>query len=209
MVQHRAPLGLWDRRRRTVITTSITNGRALPIESAYEHPQRRLLHSVGRRRSRQQAGSWIFGCARRASSNTARARDQFLENCAATARGSPADALGADELPQIGDRAAGAIKSGGTTRRAAKMVIVDIATPTSKRLSTGRWSRAEGRRPSPAPARRPASEPDRTACRRAPIRRRTGAEARDPPPSGDDPKTTSSGSSVRPPRMLRDRFPQL
>src|SRR6201987_6235081 len=30
---------------------------------------------------------------------------------------------------RIGDRAAGAIKSGGTTRRAAKMVIVDIDHP--------------------------------------------------------------------------------
>ena len=30
---------------------------------------------------------------------------------------------------KIGDRAAGAIKSGGTTRRAAKMVIVDTDHP--------------------------------------------------------------------------------
>ena len=30
---------------------------------------------------------------------------------------------------KIGDRAAGAIKSGGTTRRAAKMVVVDIDHP--------------------------------------------------------------------------------
>ena len=30
---------------------------------------------------------------------------------------------------KIGDRAAGAIKSGGTTRRAAKMVIVDMDHP--------------------------------------------------------------------------------
>ena len=30
---------------------------------------------------------------------------------------------------KIGDRAAGAIKSGGTTRRAAKMVVVDIRPP--------------------------------------------------------------------------------
>jgi ribonucleoside-diphosphate reductase alpha chain len=30
---------------------------------------------------------------------------------------------------KIGDRAAGAIKSGGTTRRAAKMVILDIDHP--------------------------------------------------------------------------------
>jgi len=39
---------------------------------------------------------------------------------------------------KIGDRAAGAIKSGGTTRRAAKMVIVDADHPTSRILSTGR-----------------------------------------------------------------------
>ena len=30
---------------------------------------------------------------------------------------------------KIGDRAAGAIKSGGTTRRAAEMVVVDIDLP--------------------------------------------------------------------------------
>ena len=30
---------------------------------------------------------------------------------------------------KIGDRSAGAIKSGGTTRRAAKMVVVDIDHP--------------------------------------------------------------------------------
>ena len=34
-----------------------------------------------------------------------------------------------DELFKIGDRAAGAIKSGGTTRRAAKMVTVDVDHP--------------------------------------------------------------------------------
>jgi len=39
---------------------------------------------------------------------------------------------------KIGDRAAGAIKSGGTTRRAAKMVIVDTDHPTSSSSSTGR-----------------------------------------------------------------------
>src|ERR1700761_3711266 len=33
---------------------------------------------------------------------------------------------------KIGDRAAGAIKSGGTTRRAAKMVVVDIDHPDIK-----------------------------------------------------------------------------
>ena len=49
---------------------------------------------------------------------------------------------------KIGDRAAGAIKSGGTTRRAAKMVVVDIDHPdieTIHRLE-GEGG-AEGRRP--------------------------------------------------------------
>ena len=49
---------------------------------------------------------------------------------------------------KIGDRAAGAIKSGGTTRRAAKMVIVDIDHPdieTVHQLEGDR--RAEGRGP--------------------------------------------------------------
>jgi len=41
---------------------------------------------------------------------------------------------------KIGDRAAGAIKSGGTTRRAAKMVICDMdwTIPISRNSSTGR-----------------------------------------------------------------------
>ena len=43
---------------------------------------------------------------------------------------------------KIGDRAAGAIKSGGTTRRAAKMVVVDIDHPDIESTSTGRWSKS-------------------------------------------------------------------
>ena len=38
---------------------------------------------------------------------------------------------------KIGDRAAGAIKSGGTTRRAAKMVIVDIDHPDIEETARG------------------------------------------------------------------------
>ena len=45
---------------------------------------------------------------------------------------------------RIGDRAAGAIKSGGTTRRAAKMVIVDIDHPDIERFIS--WKAAEERK---------------------------------------------------------------
>ena len=54
---------------------------------------------------------------------------------------------------KIGDRAAGAIKSGGTTRRAAKMVILDLDHPdieefinwkVTRRPRLRRWSPARG-----------------------------------------------------------------
>ena len=48
---------------------------------------------------------------------------------------------------KIGDRAAGAIKSGGTTRRAAKMVVVDVDHPDIEELHRMEGARgAEGRR---------------------------------------------------------------
>ena len=51
--------------------------------------------------------------------------------CAARASRSPAAASrrGLMSFLKIGDRAAGAIKSGGTTRRAAKMVVLDLDHP--------------------------------------------------------------------------------
>ena len=49
---------------------------------------------------------------------------------------------------KIGDRAAGAIKSGGTTRRAAKMVVVDIDHPDIEAFINWKVARgAEGRGP--------------------------------------------------------------
>ena len=48
---------------------------------------------------------------------------------------------------EIGDRAAGAIKSGGTTRRAAKMVCLDLDHPDIEHFIN--WKvrrREEGRR---------------------------------------------------------------
>ena len=49
---------------------------------------------------------------------------------------------------KIGDRAAGAIKSGGTTRRAAKMVICDMDHPDIEEFINWKVQRgAEGRQP--------------------------------------------------------------
>ena len=42
---------------------------------------------------------------------------------------------------KIGDRSAGAIKSGGTTRRAAKMVCLDLDHPEVMSLLTGKWKK--------------------------------------------------------------------
>ena len=60
-----------------------------------------------------------------------RHRLELLASCAAKARSCPAAASssGLMSFLKIGDRAAGAIKSGGTTRRAAKMVVVDADHP--------------------------------------------------------------------------------
>ena len=78
-----------------------------------------------------KAASWICGRARRASSNTARAPARISrrlrgENEKLSGGGKSSGLM---SFLKIGDRAAGAIKSGGTTRRAAKMVIVDIDHP--------------------------------------------------------------------------------
>jgi ribonucleoside-diphosphate reductase alpha chain len=61
---------------------------------------------------------------------------------------------------KIGDRAAGAIKSGGTTRRAAKMVVVDIDHPDIETTSTGRSRKSRRSRPS-SPAPRSSEAPER------------------------------------------------
>ena len=77
------------------------------------------------------AASWICGCARRACSNMAPAPASNFsqlrgENEPLSGGGKSSGLM---SFLKIGDRAAGAIKSGGTTRRAAKMVVVDIDHP--------------------------------------------------------------------------------
>ncbi len=75
--------------------------------------------------------SWTFGCVRLAYSNTARGTGTNFSNLRAEGEklSGGGTSSGLMSFLRVGDRAAGAIKSGGTTRRAAKMVILDIDHP--------------------------------------------------------------------------------
>ena len=107
-------------------------GKLTKSKSSYEHPQPHacFIQGVGTTSS-TRAASWTSGCARRACSNTAPAPAPTSRACAAKARSSSGGgrSSGLMSFLKIGDRAAGAIKSGGTTRRAAKMVVVDVDHP--------------------------------------------------------------------------------
>jgi ribonucleoside-diphosphate reductase alpha chain len=90
-----------------------------------------LLHPVGGRRSGQRGGImdlWVrearlfkYGSGTGTNFSFLRGEGEKLSG-----GGKSSGLMG---FLKIGDRAAGAIKSGGTTRRAAKMVIVDIDHP--------------------------------------------------------------------------------
>ncbi len=77
------------------------------------------------------AGSWTCGFARRGSSSMAQGTGTNFSKL----RGENEPLVGGGKSSglmsflKIGDRAAGAIKSGGTTRRAAKMVCLDLDHP--------------------------------------------------------------------------------
>jgi ribonucleoside-diphosphate reductase alpha chain len=113
-------------------------GQLTASETAYEHPQPHacFIQSASATTSSTRAASWTSGCARRGCSSTARAPAPTSPRCAARASGSRAAASssGLMSFLKIGDRAAGAIKSGGTTRRAAKMVVVDVDHPGHRGL---------------------------------------------------------------------------
>ncbi len=81
--------------------------------------------------SSTRAASWTCGCAKHASSSMARGPAATFRACAAKANRCPGGgkSSGLMSFLKIGDRAAGAIKSGGTTRRAAKMVVLDLDHP--------------------------------------------------------------------------------
>ena len=92
----------------------------------------RLLHPVGHRRSRQRRRHHgPVGPRGPHLQVRLRHRLELLRISAARANRSPAAASrsGLMSFLKIGDRAAGAIKSGGTTRRAAKMVVLDLDHP--------------------------------------------------------------------------------
>ncbi len=113
---------------------------------------------------------------------------------------------------KIGDRAAGAIKSGGTTRRAAKMVCLDLDHPDIEEFIS--WKAVEerkvaalvaGSRTPPAP---PAGDPRRVLSRRSakpghgPRQRTPTSRDRDPhrAPARACPTARSSACSSSPPR---------
>ena len=114
---------------------------------------------------------------------------------------------------KIGDRAAGAIKSGGTTRRAAKMVSVDIDHPDIEEFIA--WKMLEEQKVAALVAgsrlanrhlnavMQACLDGDAEARRRS-IRGRTrGCAARSSPPARPScPRTTSSGSSSSPARAI-------
>ncbi len=107
-------------------------GEARPSDSAYEHPQPHacFIQSVGDDLVNEGGimDLWVrearlFKYGSGTGSNFSRLRGGG-EPLSGGGRSS-----GLMSFLKIGDRAAGAIKSGGTTRRAAKMVILDVDHP--------------------------------------------------------------------------------
>ena len=134
MVQYRPALGLRHRRPGAGPLLRRRDDRAGPAPRPRPTSGRSRTPAssrASRTTSSTRAGSWTCGSARRACSSTAPAPAPISPACGPTASGcrAAARAPGLMSFLKIGDRAAGAIKSGGTTRRAAKMVIVNVDHP--------------------------------------------------------------------------------
>ena len=122
---------------------------------------------------------------------------------------------------KIGDRAAGAIKSGGTTRRAAKMVVVDIDHPGHRELhqlegdrgAEGRGARHRLQDPVRAAQRHPQGLRQLRGRRRRLLRSQmqSGAEARgEGRAQGQGAgQRHPPGDPVRPPGLYLDPCPDL
>ncbi len=107
-------------------------GQVRPSETAYEHPQPHACFIQGIEDDLVNEGGimdlWVrearlFKYGSGTGSNFSRLRGEG-EKLSGGGKSS-----GLMSFLKIGDRAAGAIKSGGTTRRAAKMVVVDVDHP--------------------------------------------------------------------------------
>jgi ribonucleoside-diphosphate reductase alpha chain len=134
VVQHRPPLGLRHRRPGAGATTTSTfeTGELVRSQSAYEHPQPHacFIQSVADDLVNEggimdlwvrEARLFKYGSGTGTNFSLLRGEGEKLSG-----GGRSSGLMG---FLKIGDRAAGAIKSGGTTRRAAKMVIVDADHP--------------------------------------------------------------------------------
>ena len=135
VVQHRPALGLRHRRpgpgpllRRPQHRQADASSTSRPTSTRSRTP---ASSSASTTTSSTRAASWTCGCARRACSSTAPAPAPTSPHL--RGEGEPLSGGGKSSglmsFLKIGDRAAGAIKSGGTTRRAAKMVVVDVDHP--------------------------------------------------------------------------------
>ncbi|HEB80182.1 MAG TPA: vitamin B12-dependent ribonucleotide reductase, partial [Rhodospirillales bacterium] len=108
------------------------SGELTASQSAYEHPQPHACFIQGINDDLVNDGGimdlWVrearlfkYGSGTGTNFSSLRAGDERLSGGGKSS--------GLMSFLKIGDRAAGAIKSGGTTRRAAKMVIVDVDHP--------------------------------------------------------------------------------
>ncbi len=127
-----------------------------PVKSAYEHPQPHACFIQSVEDDLVNEGGimdlWVrearlFKYGSGTGSNFSLLRGEG-EKLSGGGRSS-----GLMSFLKIGDRAAGAIQSGGTTRRAAKMVVVDIDHPDIEEYIN--WKVKKSRRsPHSSPARR-------------------------------------------------------
>ena len=119
-------------RARATTTSTIQTGKLTKSKSAYEHPQPHacFIQSIADDLVNEggimdlwvrEARLFKYGSGTGTNFSSLRGEDEKL------AGGGKSSGL--MSFLKIGDRAAGAIKSGGTTRRAAKMVIVDTDHP--------------------------------------------------------------------------------
>lgn len=118
-LQSRSGSFFWDFKKKKVV----------PLENAYEHPQcsacfiQSLPDSIEGifELAKTEARLFKYGSGTGTNFSTLRSRYEELQ--------SGGTSSGLISFLEVLDRGAGAIKSGGTTRRAAKMVVVDVDHP--------------------------------------------------------------------------------